>query len=242
MSEYLLFISILIIAFLYASIGHGGASGYIALFTLFNFEASQIRTTALILNIIVSIIAFSQFNKYYPLNRKLFLSLLCSSIPFAFIGGTISINSHYYNYIIALVLLLAIFNLLIKKPSEEIEIVTGSLLSIIILGASIGFLSGLIGIGGGVLLTPIMLYLRWASMKQAATISALFIFVNSIAGLSGTFFTHVYLSNDVYICVILVIIGAIAGSYFGSVKWNIRLMKYILVFVLAIAVIKLVTT
>ena len=242
MSEYLLFISILIIAFLYASIGHGGASGYIALFTLFNFEASQIRSTALILNIIVSIIAFSQFNKYYPLNRKLFLPLICSSIPFAFIGGTISINSHYYNYIIALVLLLAIFNLLNKKPSEEIEIVTGSLLSIIILGASIGFLSGLIGIGGGVLFTPIMLYLRWASMKQAATISALFIFVNSIAGLSGTFFTHVYLSNDVYICVILVIIGAIAGSYFGSVKWNLRLMKYILVFVLAIAVIKLVTT
>lgn len=242
MSEYLLFISILIIAFLYASIGHGGASGYIALFTLFNFEASQIRSTALILNIIVSIIAFSQFNKYYPLNRKLFLPLICSSIPFAFISGTISINSHYYNYIIALVLLLAIFNLLNKKPSEEIEIVTGSLLSIIILGASIGFLSGLIGIGGGVLLTPIMLYLKWASMKQAATISALFIFVNSIAGLSGTFFTHVYLSNDVYICVILVIIGAIAGSYFGSVKWNIRLMKYILVFVLAIAVIKLVTT
>ena len=115
MSEYLLFISILIIAFLYASIGHGGASGYIALFTLFNFEASQIRSTALILNIIVSIIAFSQFNKYYPLNRKLFLPLICSSIPFAFIGGTISINSHYYNYIIALVLLLAIFNLLIKK-------------------------------------------------------------------------------------------------------------------------------
>lgn len=242
MSEYLLFISILIIAFLYASIGHGGASGYIALFTLFNFEASQIRSTALILNIIVSIIAFSQFNKYYPLNRKLFLPLICSSIPFAFIGGMISINSHFYNYIIALVLLLAIFNLLNKKPSEEIEIVTGSLLSIIILGASIGFLSGLIGIGGGVLLTPIMLYLKWASMKQAATISALFIFVNSIAGLSGTFFTHVYLSNDVYICVILVIIGAIAGSYFGSVKWNIRLMKYILVFVLAIAVIKLVTT
>lgn len=227
---------------MYSSIGHGGASGYIALFTLFHFEPSSIRSTALILNIIVSIIAFTQFSKNYPLNRQLFIPLICSSIPFAFIGGLISINSHYYNFIIAFFLLLAIFNLLSNKSNVNISIVSGSLWSIIFVGVTIGFISGLIGIGGGVLLTPIMLYFRWASMKQAATISALFIFVNSIAGLGGTFFTHVNLNNDVYICVILVMLGAIAGSYFGSSRWTTRLMKYVLVIVLTIAVLKLITT
>ena len=235
-----LFLSLLpIVAFLYASVGHGGASGYLALMALFSFAPETMKPTALLLNLFVAGIAFYHYYRAGHFNKKLFLSFALASIPLAFIGGIIEIDASIYKKILAVLLLFAILKMLnvIGKERNQIKVI--KIWQGLIIGGLIGFFSGLIGIGGGIILTPVILLLHWGGMKEAAAVSALFIWVNSGAGLMGQFTSGATLSSQSFVLIALALIGGWFGSYYGSKKLNNSALRYLLAFVLIIASVKL---
>jgi uncharacterized membrane protein YfcA len=231
-----------LVAFLYASVGHGGASGYIALMTLFNFAPEEIKVIALGLNIIVSAIAFIQYHSVEKINFKLAIPLMISSIPLAFIGGGMKIDTSIYKLILALILVVPIIRLTGIFQQKEKEIQIPSVFILIIIGAIIGFLSGLIGIGGGILLTPLLIYFSWSSLKQASLLSALFIFLNSIAGLIAKKSISAPAETTFFIMSGIVVIAGFLGAYLGAKYFKSQVLKRILASVLIIAVIKLIST
>lgn len=236
---YLFLFILPIISFLYSSVGHGGASGYLALMALFSFAPETMKPTALLLNLFVAGISFYYYYKGGYFNKKLFLSFALTSIPFAFIGGTIEIDASIYKKILAVLLVFAILKMLnvFGKESENIKEV--KLWQGLLVGGIIGFFSGLIGIGGGIILTPIILLLHWGNMKEAAAVSALFIWVNSAAGLVGQISSGVRLELEMFVLVVIALIGGVLGGYLGSKKLNNQKLRYILAFVLIIACVKL---
>ena len=236
---YLFLIILPIISFLYSSVGHGGASGYLALMALFSFAPETMKPTALLLNLFVAGISFYYYYKGGYFNKKLFLSFALTSIPFAFIGGTIEIDASIYKKILAILLVFAILKMLnvFGKESENIKEV--KLWQGLLFGGVIGFFSGLIGIGGGIILTPLILLLHWGNMKEAAAVSALFIWVNSAAGLVGQLSSGVRLESEMFVLVAIALIGAVLGAYLGSKKLNNQKLRYMLAFVLIIACVKL---
>jgi len=236
---WLFLLTLPIVAFLYASVGHGGASGYLALMAIFSFAPETMKPTALLLNLFVAGIAFYHYYKAGYFNKKLFLSFALASIPLAFVGGMIEVDASIYKKLLAVLLIFAILKMLnvFGKESEYIKQV--KLWQGLAVGAAIGFFSGLIGIGGGIILTPIILLLHWGKMKEAAAVSALFIWVNSAAGLIGQISSGVKISSQAFILVGVALVGGFLGSYYGSRKFNNSLLRYVLAFVLIIASVKL---
>ena len=233
------YILLFVVAFLYSSVGHGGASGYLALMALFSVAPEVMKPTALLLNIFVSFIAFVQYYRSGFFHWKIFFPFALASIPFSFLGGMISISGDVYKQILGILLLIPVIRFIgfgnrdveHKKPVK--------LFLALLIGACIGFLSGMIGIGGGIILSPVLLLLHWANQKEAAAVSALFIFVNSVAALSGQFVQDVSFDTNMYLFVIIAFAGGLAGSYFGSRRFNMIVLKRILGFVLLIASVKL---
>lgn len=228
-----------IVAFLYSSVGHGGASGYLALMALFAFETSFMKQTALTLNLFVAGIAYFHYFKAGYFSWRIFLWFALGSVPAAYLGGTIDLDPVLYKRILALLLLVSMIRMLMnlkeaETPSTQVRIVPA-----IGLGVTIGLFSGLIGIGGGIILTPVLILLHWARMKEAAAVSALFIWVNSAAGLTGQWYTGAQFDPNTWLFVTLAIIGGFAGGYVGSSRWSNRLLTYFLVGVLGIAAVKL---
>lgn len=239
---YLFYILLFLVAFLYASVGHGGASGYLALMAIFSIAPEVMKPTALLLNLFVSITSFIQFYRGGYFRMKLFLPFALASVPFAFIGGLITVDASVYKQILGWLLLLPVIRFFFFSDIQVKEQKNHSLLLAIGIGAVIGFLSGLIGIGGGIILSPVLLLLRWANMKQTAAISALFIFVNSLSGLAGQLTKGIHFTTDMYLYVIIAFAGGLAGAYFGSVKLKQVMLQYMLATVLLIAAVKLLVT
>jgi uncharacterized membrane protein YfcA len=235
------YLLLFIVAFLYASVGHGGASGYLALMALFAMSPAIMKPTALILNIFVSLIAFVQFYKARHFLWRLFLPLAITSFPMAFIGGLITVEQDVYKKILAIMLLFAILRFVSFRNIEYSENRKHSVPLALLIGAAIGVISGMIGIGGGIILSPILLLLKWTNLKQAAAISALFIFVNSISGFAGQVYKGLQLNNNMIAFVVIALAGGILGSYFGARKFNQLVLKRVLAGVLLIAVVKLLT-
>ncbi len=236
---WLFLIMLPIVAFLYASVGHGGASGYLALMALFSFAPETMRPTALLLNLFVAGIAFYHYYKAGYFNKKLFLSFAITSIPLAFLGGMIEIDASIYKKVLGVLLIFAILKMLNVFGKENTSIKNIKLWQGLIIGGFIGFFSGLIGIGGGIILTPIILLLHFGNMKEAAAVSALFIWVNSAAGLVGQLNSGVSLSSQSFVLVAIALVGGFFGSYYGSKKINNTSLRYVLAFVLIIASVKL---
>ncbi len=235
-----LFLLILpVISFLYASVGHGGASGYLALMALFSFAPEIMKPTALLLNLFVAAIAFYYYYKEGHFNKKLFLSFAVASIPMAFIGGMIEVDTSLYNKILGILLVFAILKMLNVFGKESTKIKGIKFWQGLIVGGIIGFFSGLIGIGGGIILTPIILLLHWGKMKEAAAVSALFIWVNSASGLIGQLSSGVSISMESFALVAIALIGGFFGGYLGSKKINNQNLRYMLAVVLVIASVKL---
>lgn len=229
-----------VVAFLYAAVGHGGASGYLALMSLFSITPETMKPTALLLNLFVSGTAFYFYYKEGYFNKKLFLSFAVTSIPLAYIGGTINVETRAYKIVLGVLLLFAILKMLnvFGKESEEVRKV--ELWQGLLVGAVIGFFSGLIGIGGGIILSPVILLLHWGKMKEAAAVSALFIWVNSAAGLAGQFSSGITLNSQSIVMVGLAVIGGFLGSYYGSKKMTNKGVRYMLAVVLLAASVKLI--
>jgi uncharacterized membrane protein YfcA len=228
-----------IIAFLYSSVGHGGASGYLALMALFSFAPETMKPTALLLNLFVAGISFFYYFKEGFFNKKLFLSFALTSIPFSLLGGRVVVDASLYKKVLAFLLVFAILKMLNVFGKESNRIKDVKLWQGLVIGAIIGFFSGLIGIGGGIILTPLILLFHWGKMKEAAAVSALFIWVNSAAALIGQFSIGVTLEKESFLLVAIALIGGVLGGYYGSKKINNQKLRYILAFVLSIASIKL---
>jgi len=238
-----LFLGLLpLVAFLYASVGHGGASGYLALMALFSFAPESMKPTALLLNLFVAGIAFYHYYKAGHFNKKLFLSFAIASIPMAFIGGLIEVDASIYKKILAVFLVFAILKMLNVFGKESTTLKAVKIWQGVLVGGIIGFFSGLIGIGGGIILTPIILLLHWGRMKEAAAVSALFIWANSAAGLIGQLSSGVEIQKESFVLVAIAFVGGFFGSYYGSKKLNNKPLRYILAFVLTIAAAKLIFT
>ena len=236
---WLFLITLPFVALLYASVGHGGASGYLALMALFSFAPEIMRPTALLLNLFVAGIAFYHYYKAGYFNKKLFFSFALSSVPFAFAGSMIEIDAGLYKKTLGVLLLFAILKMLYDFSNKKIQLKEVRLWQGLLLGGGIGFFSGLIGIGGGIILTPIILLFHWGDMKSAAAVSALFIWVNSGAGLIGQLSIGAEISWEAFILVAIALIGGFIGSYYGSKRLNNSVLRYILAFVLTLASIKL---
>jgi uncharacterized membrane protein YfcA len=234
-------LAIAVIAFLYSSVGHAGASGYIATMTLFGLGATVIRPTALVLNILVATIGSFQFWRAGHFSWKLFWPFALLSIPAAYLGGYIQPSASMLRILIGLVLLFSAVRLIFRRGDPK-DTAAPSKPTAIGVGAGLGFLSGLTGTGGGIFLTPLLLFCQWAHIRQAAAVSALFILVNSIGGLVGYFTAvHSVPTLGIYLA-IPAIVGGMIGSYLGSRRLPVRSIAIFLAGVLAIAGTKLIFT
>ncbi|MBK5270095.1 MAG: sulfite exporter TauE/SafE family protein [Bacteroidia bacterium] len=243
METVILFYGLLfLIAFLYASVGHGGASGYLALMALFSVTPEVMKPTALLLNLFVSLTSFIQFYRGKHFNWKIFLPFAIASVPMAFVGGLITVDAFIYKKILGLLLLIPIIRFLFFGNISVKDLKKSNAGLSLLIGAAIGFLSGLIGIGGGIILSPVILLLKWADMKKAAGISALFIFVNSLSGLAGQLTKGVHFNSEMYYYVAIAFTGGVCGAYFGSLKFKQSILKYLLAIVLMVAAYKLLFT
>jgi len=235
---YLLLLLLPAVAFLYASVGHGGASSYLVLLALFGFAPAEIRPTALMLNIMVSAIAFLNFRKACVFPLKLFLSLALFSVPASFLGGLFTLDTQLYQKLLGVLLLFPILKLFNFFPSNENAAVTRQWWMAPALGFLIGLMSGLIGIGGGIILSPVLLMLGWSDVRQTAAISALFILLNSVAGLSGSGLQGFHFQPFLQILLPLTVAGGLAGAFWGAFRFNVPALKYMLALVLTIAATK----
>lgn len=231
-----------VVAFLYAAVGHGGASGYLALMALWSFPVSVMKPTALVLNLFVAAVSFISYQRKGHFNAKLFWSFAIASVPAAFLGGMIVIDAAIYKKILAVLLVFAILKMLGVFGKEKSETKEVPFWQGMIAGASIGLFSGMIGIGGGIILSPLILILGWGKMKEAAAVSAAFIWVNSAAGLIGHFSRGVVVEPQAFVLVVVAVVGGLAGGYLGSIKLNNLTLKRVLAFVLVIACAKLFLT
>lgn len=243
----LLAVGIFVIAALYSSVGHAGASGYIAVMSLLSLAPEVIKPTVLSLNILVASIATWQFYKTGYFSWRLFWPFAVLAIPFAFLGGYIHLPTHILKVLLGLILLYSAANLLFNLQRDK-PVSAPPRLSALGAGAGIGLLAGLTGTGGGIFLTPLLLFMAWAEVKRAAAVSALFILANSIAGLAGYLFnanTLVDANTLLSFMAPLFVAAALGGglgSYLGSRRFKPVVVKRFLAVVLLIAGSKLILT
>jgi uncharacterized protein len=233
------YILIFLTAVLYSSVGHGGASGYLAIMAIFAVSPEHMRASALILNLFVAGISFYSYFRGGYFKPKLLLPFILFSVPMSFLGARIEINPQVYKVILGLFLLLAIgrmiMNVKIPGSTKPVDVPVA-----LFTGAVMGFFSGLIGIGGGIILSPILLLLRWATVKETAAVSAIFILMNSASGIVGlTTRGGLQPMNEIYLLIALGILGSITGSYLGRNKISSVKLTYLLASVLLIASFKL---
>lgn len=237
MNDLLLLFGMALVAMLYSSVGHGGASGYIALLTLAGFAVLEVRSFVLILNIGVSWLAFYQFTRAGFFRFRFSLPFILGGIPCAFIGGSLPMSTQVLSLLLGIVLLFSAVRLCWTLPSTE-KTQEPKWITSLICGAALGFLAGMTGTGGGIFLTPLLILMQWSNPKQAAATSALFIFLNSIAGLMGGLMkgNFEFLGFEFLIAAYL---GGMIGSTLGARFLHSKIIQYTLALVLCIAAFKL---
>jgi uncharacterized membrane protein YfcA len=243
MEPLLTLLAVFIVAVMYSSVGHGGASGYLAVMAFLGVVPDVTRPTALVLNLFVASIATYQFWRAGYFSWRIFWPFAAASIPAAFIGGMIVLPTNVYKIVLGVVLMLAAMRLAWKLTSGK-DIKPPHVVIALALGAVIGLLSGLVGVGGGIFLTPILLFANWAETKTAAGVSAAFILVNSVSGLLGNWLLGKgaisILPTEVWLWIVAAIIGGLLGSTLGAKKFDSLTMRRVLAAVLLFAGIKLV--
>ena len=227
-------------ALLYSSVGHAGASGYLAAMALVGISPAVMKPTALALNILVAIIATVKFYRVGAFSWRLFLPLAVTAVPCAYLGGLLTLPTNIYKPVIGVVLLYAAwysFRTASKTVSYQIRPVPIPLLSFS--GAALGLLSGLTGVGGGIFLSPLMLFFRWAEIKTISGVAAAFILVNSIAGLTGVLSKAPGLPSALPLWALVVVIGGYIGAEYGSKRFRNPTLQRLLALVLVVAGIKM---
>ena len=238
--DLLLAVFILAAAFLYASVGQAGASGYLAVMAIFGLAPEVMRPTALTLNIIVAAVAASKFARAGYFNGSVFWPFAVTSIPFAFLGGMIDLPELVYKPVVGVVLLYAAFLMFRASRGSDGAVINAPPLGwALISGAGIGLLSGLTGVGGGIFLSPLLLFMGWAETRQTAATSAAFILVNSIAGLLGHASSIANLPGAIPVWAAAALAGGFIGAEYGSRHFGSLTLKRILVVILLVAGVKM---
>jgi len=235
-----------LVAFLYASVGHAGASGYLAVLALAGFSGSVIKPIALILNVAVASIGSWQFIRAGYLRWRTFWPLVVLSVPAAYLGGSLMLPTLWFNRLVGLVLVVSSIRLL-RDPHDAQSLREPNISVLLLTGGGLGLLAGLTGTGGGVFLTPLLLFRRWCTTKQAAACSVMFILLNSLAGLAGYVIarggllagTFAPLGPMMALSVPVVFAAGALGARFGSHHWPGALIRRLLAIVLLLAATKL---
>jgi uncharacterized membrane protein YfcA len=227
-------------AALYTSVGHAGASAYIALMALFGVAPAVMRPTALALNILVAAFTSFRYLRAGFFRWRIVWPFLIGALPMAAIGGAIQLPSHYYRPLVGLVLLVSAARLLWPgETKSDPEIKDPPIIVGVLCGAGIGFLSGLTGTGGGIFLSPLLLFLRWSETRTASGVAAVFILCNSIAGLLGNVAIVKALPPDLPLYAVAVLLGAVVGTTLG-IRWRPEWILRALGMVLIVAGFKLI--
>lgn len=238
MAIALLASGMLLAAFVYASVGHGGASAYIAAMALAGIAPQEMRPIALTLNVLVSSIAAYKFWRAGHFRWRLFWPFAAVSIPFAYLGGAITLPGQAYKIVVGLVLVYAAWQLWLSgRAGDEMRPVREPAVPLAMaIGAAMGLLSGLTGVGGGIFLSPLLLMLGWAGTKQTSAVAAPFILVNSLAGLAAGFVAGTTaLPDSTWLLAGAVLIGGWLGAEYGSRRFANPVVRRVLAIVLAVA-------
>lgn len=234
---------ILLGAVLYTSVGHAGASIYIAIMTLFGLSSPVIKPTALVLNIFIATFTSWRFVKRGFFDFKVLLPIAIGAIPFAFLGGYINAPNHVYKLVVGVILLISAIGLVAKKQDQiDLNIKQPKFLVAVLTGAVIGFLAGLTGTGGGIFLSPLILFLGWSDTKKTSGIAAVFILCNSLSGLAGNYASVQNLPSQLPLYVGMAMVGAVIGTTLGTRFYSVIAIRRGLALVLVIAGLKLILT
>src|SRR3989338_71215 len=208
---------IFLVAIVYSSVGHGGASGYLAVLSFLNLPSEQMATAALMLNIFVAGIGLRAFSRAGYFSTRLTWPFLIGSIPGAFLGGLSIVSNHLYSVLLAVSLSVAAWRLWQNRAYVPGGVArTPSLVMAVAIGVILGWLSGVVGVGGGIFLSPLLLFFGWASPQQSAASSSCFILFNSISGLAGRFAQGaLYVGQPRFL-----LVAACAGGLIGSLPWD----------------------
>jgi uncharacterized membrane protein YfcA len=237
----LLLALVFLVAVAYSSVGHGGASGYLAVLSFFGLAPAAMASSALLLNLLVAGLAFISYLRAGHFVFRLLWPFLLTSIPFAFLGGLLAIPPKVYLLLLACVLGFAAFRLILVAPTAQEEgfIKLPRLAVALPIGAAIGLLSGVVGVGGGIFLSPLLILLHWADAKRTAAVSAAFIWINSLAGLYGHLTRQRVDWSALLWLVAAAFAGGLLGSWLGAQRFRGLWLRRILGVVLLIATIKL---
>jgi len=228
-------------AVLYSSVGHAGASAYLAAMALVGVAPETMRPTALVLNLFVSTIVIARFARAGHLPWRSLVPLAIGSVPMAFLGGSIELPGEVYRPLVAIVLLAGAWRLATATaPTDDEDRPGVPVLAGVLAGATIGLLAGLTGTGGGIFLTPLLVLAAWTGTRDAAGLSGAFILVNSIAGLAGLVSGGTSLPPAISLWIGCVIVGGLIGSWLGAGRFSILNLRRALAFVLVLAAAKLV--
>src|SRR5450755_1320906 len=233
----ILMAAVFTVAFFYSSVGHGGATGYLAALALVGVAPASAKVAVLIANIFVASIAFWRFYQAGFFDWKIFLSFAVASIPFAFLGSKIHISPQAYKIILGAVLSVAGIVLLFRSrwQTDDVPVRKCFLPTALLVGAGLGFLAGLTGIGGGVFLSPLLYLFRWVKPKTTGGIAAGFIVVNSIAGLFGAGLEKIMHAGPLLWLTLPAVIGALLGTHLGGRRWGSAKFRRVLAGVLIFA-------
>ena len=238
-STALLAVAFFIASLLYSSVGHAGASGDLAAMALFGASTSMMRPTALVLNIVVASIALARFARAGLCEWSLLWPFAIGSVPFAFVGGAVTLPGHWYRTLIGLVLWLAAVRLALALSTGQPAHRPRPLVAIA-WGALIGLLAGLTGTGGGIFLSPLLIFMGWAETRETAGVAAAFILVNSLAGLAGNPRSLEHVSGHLPVWALSAAVGGLLGSELGARRIGLPMFRKLLALVLVVAGVKLI--
>lgn len=242
-SELILTGAFAIAAFLYASVGHAGASGYLVAMAMIGMVPATMRPVALLLNLVVATIALIQFSRTGSFSWRLFWPFALGSVPFACLGGSLMVHGEVYRILVAIGLIVAAYRLAL--PSGMVmarPLIPVPPMTAIVWGAAIGFVAGITGTGGGIYLSPLLLFCRWGEPRDTGGVAAAFILVNSLAGIIGSRPDLATLPNALPQWMAVVAIFGFCGAWVGSRRARPLVFKRLLAGVLGIAAVKLVMT
>ncbi len=231
-----------VIALLYSTVGHAGASGYLATMALLSFTPEVMKPTALALNIIVAFVTTIRFAMAGYFSWRLFWPFAIASVPMAYIGGGLAMHATIYKILVGIALLFAAVHIILRSSVAPDEIERAGypgLGASLAVGGGIGFLSGLTGVGGGIFLSPVLIILHWAGLRRTAAVAAAFILLNSISGLAGYLQKGGAFPDHIAFWSATVVSGGLIGSSLGATKFNSPVLRVLLGIMLVMAGVKL---
>lgn len=239
--DLLILVGLAAAAFLYASVGHGGASGYLAVMSLAGMTPGVMKPTALALNVVVAGIGSWKYLRAGAFDWRVFWPFAVVSIPMAYVGGMLHVPAGIFKTLVGIALLFGAWRMLLSSRQTEVIRRELKLIPALIAGAGMGLLAGMTGVGGGIFLSPLLLIMGWAGTRETSGIAALFILVNSLAGLAGIGDFSGLPANFAVWAGVVAVLGWL-GAEFGSRHLRLPVIRNLLALVLAVAGVKMVLT